>query len=36
VKGKKVRESRFRRYGANIDEKKARFYEKYADPYRNE
>jgi len=34
VRGKKVRESRFRRYGANIDERKARFYERYGDPYR--
>lgn len=36
VKGKKTRESRFRRYGANIDEKKARFYKGYGDPYRDE
>ena len=36
VKGKKTRESRFRRYGANIDERKARFYERYGDPYRDE
>ena len=36
VRGKKVRESRFRRYGANIDERKARFYERYGDPYRDE
>jgi hypothetical protein len=36
VKGKKTRESRFRRYGANIDERKARFYKEYGDPYRDE
>ena len=36
IKGKKTRESRFRRYGANIDERKARFYERYGDPYRDE
>ena len=36
IKGKKTRESRFRRYGANIDERKARFYERYGDPYREE
>jgi hypothetical protein len=36
VKGKRTRESRFRRYGANIDERKARFYERYGDPYRDE
>lgn len=36
VQGKRTRESRFRRYGANIDERKARFYERYGDPYRDE
>jgi len=36
VKGKKVRESRFRRYGANIDEKKARFYKRHGDPFRED
>ena len=29
----RIRETRFRRYGANIDERKARFYEEYGDPY---
>jgi len=35
-RAQRVREARFERYGANIDERKARFYEKYADPYRDE
>jgi len=28
------REARYRRYGANVDERKAKFYQKYSDPYR--
>lgn len=30
------REASFRRYGANIDEKKARYYERYGRPYRDD
>jgi uncharacterized protein YjiS (DUF1127 family) len=35
-KSQREREQRFRRYGANIDERKARYYEKYGEPYFDE
>lgn len=33
IESQREREARFRRYGVNIDERKARFYERYSDPY---
>jgi hypothetical protein len=35
-RAQRVRERRFQRYGANVSDKKARYYKRYADPYREE
>lgn len=36
IRAQRQREQRYRRYGANISERKARAYQKYGEPYRDE